>query len=82
MVGHHLGLSQIGSTSQTYGKGVQTGPICLGLRIVLDAMLTKLLSDGRDDRGIETAREQHAVRHIGHQLTLNGSGQTVADGFY
>ena len=39
MVGHHLGLGQVGGSLQTDGKGVQTRPISFGLRIVLDAML-------------------------------------------
>ena len=55
MISHQLRLSEIGGTLQTDGKGVQTGPVSLGLGIVLDTHLGVFLSDGRDDGGIESA---------------------------
>ena len=79
VVGHQLGLGQVGSTLQTNGKGVQTGPIGFGLRVILDAVLREFLGDGRDDGGIESARKQHTIGHIGHELALNSSGQSVSD---
>ena len=79
MVGHELRLGQVGRTLQTHGKRVQTGPVGLGLRVVLDTHLTVFLGNGRDDAGVESAREQHAIRDVGHQLALHGILQGVVD---
>ena len=79
MVGNHLGLSKVRSTLQTYCKRVQARPVGLGLRVVLDAMLAELLGNGRDDRRIKTARKQYTVGHVTHQLTFDGSCETIAD---
>ena len=61
---------------------MQTGPIGTRLGVVLDAVLAELLCEGRDDAGIQTATEQHAVGHVTHQLALHGSSQAVTNGFY
>ena len=50
MVGHHSGLRQVGSPFQSYSKGMQTGPICLGLRTILNAHFGKSLGNGRNHR--------------------------------
>ena len=39
MVGHESRLCQVGGSLQSYGKGVQTGPPGLALRVVLNAVL-------------------------------------------
>ena len=46
MIGHETGLGQIGGALQTHGKGVETGPIGLGLGVVLDTHLGVFLGDG------------------------------------
>ena len=81
MVGHEFGLRQVRGALQSYGKRVQAGPVGLGLRVVLNTHLRVFLGNGRDDRRVETAREQHTVGHITHQLTLDGSLQRIVDGF-
>ena len=77
MLGHHAGLGQIGRTLQADGKGMQAGPPGAALRVVLDAVLRKALGNGGDDRRVEAAAEQHAVGHVGHQLTAHGILQSV-----
>ena len=79
MVGHELRLGQVGRTLQTHGKRVQTGPVGLGLGVVLDTHLTVFLGNGRDDAGVETAREEHTIGHVGHQLTPDGILQCIVD---
>ncbi len=64
MVGHEFGLCQIWRTLQSYGKGVQTGPVGFRLGIVLDTHLRVFLSNGGNDGRIQTTRKQHAVWHI------------------
>ena len=50
MVGHHSGLRQVGSPFQSYSKGMQTWPICLGLRTILNAHFGKSFGNGRNHR--------------------------------
>ena len=68
VVGNEACLCQVGSTFQTNGKRVQTGPVGTSAAIILYAVFTELLGNGRDDTGVETAGEKYAVRHVGHQL--------------
>ena len=79
VVSHQLRLCQVGSALQANREGMQTRPIGSCLRIVLDAMLAELLSNGRDDRRIKPAAEQHTIGNVGHQLTLHGCSQSIAD---
>ena len=81
MFGHEACLCQVGSTLQAYGKAVQARPVGACLRVVLDAMLAELLGEGGDDAAVETSGEEHAVRHVGHELSLHGGGEGIADGF-
>ena len=55
MIGHQLGLRQVGGSLQTHGEGVETGPVGFRAGIVLDTHLGVFLGDGRDHRGVETA---------------------------
>ena len=80
VVGHESRLGQVGSPLQSHGEGVQAGPVGLGLRVVLDAMLAELLGDGGDDAAVETAGEQYTIRNIGHELALHGSFKGIVDG--
>ena len=80
MISHKFRLSEVRSPLQTDGKGVKTGPVGFRLGIVLDTHLRVFLSDGRDDRRVETTREQHTIRHIAHQLTLHGILKGIVDG--
>ena len=82
VVGHQLGLGQIGCTLQSYGKRVQAGPVGFGFRVVLDTHLAVFLGDGRDYTRVESARQQHTVRHVAHQLALNGTFECVVDSLY
>ena len=80
MIGHELGLCQIRRTLQTYGEGVQTGPVGLGFRIILNTHLGIFLGDGRDDAAVETTREQYTVRHVAHELALHCIFEGIVDG--
>ena len=80
MIGHKFGLCQIRRTFQSYGKRVQTGPVGLGFRIVLNTHLGIFLGDGRDDAAVETTREQYTVRHVAHQLALHCIFEGIVDG--
>ena len=55
MISHQLCLGEIGSTLKTDGKGVQTGPIGFGLRVILDTHLRILLGNSGNHGGVETA---------------------------
>ncbi len=72
VLGNFLSLGKVGSTLQTYGERVQARPPRIALAFLLDALMGKFLGYGRDYRAVETAREQNAVRHIAHQLSLYG----------
>ena len=72
IVGHQLGLRQIGRTFQSHGKRMEPRPVGSTLGIILDAVGGKALGDGRDDRRVETAGKQHAIGHVTHQLTADG----------
>lgn len=72
-------LCQVRSPLQSHCEGMQTGPVCLRLGVVLNTHLGITLRNGGDDRGIETATEQYAVWDIRHQLTLDGCPQCLTD---
>ena len=63
---------QVGRTLQTHGERVQLRPPGGIAAAAFDASVGELLGYGRDDRRIESARKQHAVRHVGHQLPADG----------
>jgi hypothetical protein len=50
---------------------MQTRPPGFGLVAVFDAMAGKARGAGGDQRGIEAARQQHAVGHVAHQLAMH-----------
>ncbi len=81
VVCHQSCLVQVGSTLQSHGEGVQTGPVGFALAVVLNAVLGEYLGNGRDDGGVESAGEQYSVGHIRHQLTLDGILQRIVYGF-
>ena len=78
MVGHKACLGEVGGTLQPHGKRVEARPVCLGAALVLDAHLAVSAGYGRDYRRVETAREQHPVGHVGHELSPDGIGQPGA----
>lgn len=55
MIGYEFGLGEIRGTLQTYGEGVQTGPVGPGLGVVFDTHLRVFLGDGGNDAAVETA---------------------------
>ena len=82
VVGHQLSFGQIGGALQSYGKRVQSGPVGFCFRVVLDTHLAEFLGDGRDNTRVESTRQQHTVRHVAHQLALNGTFECVVDSLY
>ena len=82
MVGHEFGLGEIWRSLQTYGKGVQTGPVGTRLGIILDTHLGIFLGNGRDHAGVQATGEQHAIGHIRHQLSLHGGLEGIVDNLH
>ena len=74
---HQSGFSQVGSALQSYGEGVQPWPVGLCLASVLYTYGREFLGNGRDDRRVESAAEQHSVGHVAHQLSLHRSLECV-----
>ena len=72
MFGHTPCRRKVGRILQTDGEGVQLGPPRRIAAARLDTLVGILLGHGRDDRRIETAREQYTVGHVRHQLTAYG----------
>ena len=77
VVGHLASLGQIGSSAQPDGKGVQLRPPSLFLPVGLDPSGGIFLGYGRDDRTVESAREQHPVGYIAHQLPPHGRFERI-----
>ena len=79
IIGHELSLSKVWRSFQAHRKRVEARPPCTFLVVVFYATLRKFLCNGTDDRRVETSRQQHAVRHIAHELTLHGSFKGIVD---
>ena len=77
VLGHESRLLQVGSALQAHREAVQARPVGTCLRVVLYSVLAELLGNSRDDRGVQSAREQHAVRHVAHQLPLHSRRQRI-----
>jgi hypothetical protein len=71
--GGDRGGGEVGRTFQADRERVQARPPGFGGVVVLDAMTGVARGDGGDQRGIESARQQHAVGHVGHQLPVHGA---------
>ena len=82
MLGYQPCLSQVRRTLQTYGKGVQTWPICLGLSPILYTGRRIFLGYSRDNRRIKTTTEKDTIRNITHQLTFDRSLQSIMNLFH
>ena len=63
---------------QTDGEGMQSRPPGFALVAVLDAAAGEARGAGRDQRGIEPARQQHAVGHVAHQLAMHRGFEGLA----
>ena len=70
VLGHLPRFVQIGRPIQPHGERVQSRPPGPRAGIILNPHRTEPLGNGRDDGGIEPARKQHAVWHIGHHLAF------------
>jgi len=75
---HKACLRQVGGSLESYGKGVEARPIGFGARVVFDAHFGIFLCNGGDERRVESARQEHTVGYIGHELTTNGSIEGLA----
>ena len=64
--------TEVGSAFQADGERVEAGPPRTVASFGLDAAVGEAFGYGRDDRRIESARQQHAVGNIGHQLPSDG----------
>ena len=62
---------QVGRSLQADREAVQARPPGLGPVAILDAMARVTCGDCRHQRGIQPARQQHAVGHVGHQLAMH-----------
>ena len=79
IVGDKFCLGQVRSTFQADSKAVETGPIGTSLATIFNTCGRETLGNGGDDRRVQSAREQHTVRHVAHQLTLHGRHQSLTD---
>ena len=64
--------TEVGSAFQADGERVEAGPPRTVASFGLDAAVGEAFGYGRDDRRIESARQQHAVGNVGHQLPSDG----------
>ncbi len=71
VISHLAGGGEIRRPFQTDGEGVQLRPPGFALAIVLDAARRIELGDGGDNGRVQPAGEQHAIRHVTHQLALD-----------
>ena len=71
VIGHLAGGGEIRRPFQPHGEGVQLRPPGFALAIVLDAARRIELGNGGDNGRIEPAGEQHAIRHVTHQLAFD-----------
>lgn len=71
-VGHLAGRREVGGAFESDGEGVEPGPPRPVAVVRFDAPVGEFPRHGRDDRRVETSRQQHAVGHVGHQLPLDG----------
>ena len=61
---------------------MQTGPVGLGLAVILDAVFAELLRQCRDDTTVKTTAQQHTIGHVTHQLALHGSSKSITDSLH
>ncbi|MCW0416460.1 hypothetical protein NB689_002214 [Xanthomonas sacchari] len=69
---------QIRRALQADRERVQARPPGLGLVVLLDALACEARRHRRDQRRIQSTGEQHAVRHVGHQLAMHGALEGLA----
>ena len=74
-----LSLGQIRRTFQADCKAVKPWPVGTCLAAILNTSGREALGNGGDHRRVQSAGEQHAVRHVTHQLTLHGRHQSLTD---
>ena len=79
MVCHFLGFGQVGGSLEAYGEAVELWPPSCRCIVCLHTHGGIFLCDGRDDRRVESAAQEHSVGHVAHELALNGSLQSVVD---
>ena len=79
-VGHLAGRREVGGAFESDGEGVEPGPPRPVAVVRLDAPVGEFPRHGRDDRRVETSRQQYAVGHVGHQLPLDGRFEGGAQG--
>ena len=70
-LGRDLRRRQVGRALQADRETVQARPPGLGPVAILDAMARIARGHGGDQRRIQPAGQQHAVRHVGHQLAVH-----------
>ena len=64
MFSHRFRRFQIRRAFQADRERVQLRPPGVALVLIFDTFRRKAFGYRRDDRGVETAGEQHAIRHI------------------
>ena len=69
---------QVGRAFQADRERVQARPPGFRAVVVLDAVAREPRGAGRDQRRVQPARQQHAVRHVGHQLPVHGALERLA----
>ena len=79
IVSNKLSFGQVRRTFQADSKAVKPWPVGTCLAAILNTCGREALGNGRDHRRIQSAGEQHAVRHVAHQLTLHGRHQSLTD---
>ena len=81
MVGYFSGSSKVGRVYQADGKAVKPRPPSLLAVVGFNSFFGITGCNGRNDRRIQSAGKQNAVRHIGHQLAMHGSFEGLAQCF-
>ncbi len=77
MAGQRRRLVQFRGTLRTDRIGWQEGPPGVGTQLIYDATGGELFGDSRENRRVQTAGEQHAVRDVGHQVAFHGFFQRL-----
>ena len=77
-VRRHLRRGEVGRALQADREAVQARPPRFRFVAVLDPMAGVARSHRRHQRGIQPARQQHAVGHVGHQLAVHGGLERLA----
>ena len=75
---HEPCLLQIRCSLESNSERMQAWPVCSRLAVVFNAILAEMLCYGRNDAAVETSTEENAVRHIAHQLPLDGLDESTA----